>query len=262
MRASTSSERASAALPRGVAALAEAETIASSGPSSHGDQAEIDTCRSVLGTRAVLAAESGDGQDELQCTASPPPHAPPPPRRRESDRRRERRRQDRGSQGGLLSPRPEKTRWDALVAVLTSETRDASRLRRAVEAATPHASALPEGTEGLLIAARERLPAMERVEASVAQRERQAGKEAVAAADYGAAGAWRHAARQLGLLVERRRRRPVPHLPRKVVEPVGRERGRARVRPRDVRSLPLPHARDPSPRPRSGRTRSCLTGRA
>ena len=73
--------------------------------------------------------------------------------------------------------------WDALVAVLTSETRDASRLRRAVEAATPHASALPEGTEGLLIGARERLPSMERVEASVAQRETEAGEEAVAAAD-------------------------------------------------------------------------------
>uniref|UniRef100_A0A7S3THM2 Smr domain-containing protein n=1 Tax=Emiliania huxleyi TaxID=2903 RepID=A0A7S3THM2_EMIHU len=74
--------------------------------------------------------------------------------------------------------------WDALFAVLTSETRDASRLRRAVEAATPHASALPEGTEGLLIGARERLPSMERVEASVAQRETEAGEEeAVAAAD-------------------------------------------------------------------------------
>ena len=52
-----------------------------------------------------------------------------------------------------------------------------------MEAATPHASALPEGTEGLLIGARERLPSMERVEASVAQRETEAGEEAVAAAD-------------------------------------------------------------------------------
>ena len=166
----------------GVAALAEAETIASSGPSSHGDQAEIDTCRSVLWTRAVLAAESGDGQDELQGTASPPPHAPPPPRRRESDRRRERRRQIAEAKGAAVAASGEDS-WDALVAVLTSETGDASHLRRAVEAATPHASALPEGTEGLLIAARERLPAMERVEESVALRERQAGKETVAAAD-------------------------------------------------------------------------------